>query len=467
MAGSCTVGRAGRQRFRESHGSRLVITRVKVELDGVALYGEEVKIVAGMKKPFIIRLEPAVASRPDRNDSSKVGAQFCASGNEEASETNPWPGGLRMEGQTIPVEGRFAAISRDCRRVALVTPTMELWVFDAPDAAQDHQNRGASERLHLGRRLQHRRQVRGQQRRQRWLRQDLGHRERQRSSPHPGRGPCIVYSPDGTRLACAAGVDKAVYVWDAASGEKLATFGPLSSRAWCVAFSPDGKRVASGTGHGQMKEGPGVGELKVWDLGNRIGTNLEGHQMSINSVAFSPDGERLAGASEDSTVKIWNLATKKCLVSFDKHHAIVNAVRFSPDSRLVASVGDDDSARIWDASTGQELASLMGLPGIPTSSSSAPRCHWIYAGGGHTLRACETPSGVDPELTLRATKPRETVINSIGMKLNLIPAGEFVMGSPDDDKEADTDEKPQHRVRITRPFYLGVYRSDPGPVPRR
>ena len=44
-----------------------------------------------------------------------------------------------------------------------------------------------------------------------------------------------------------------------------------------------------------------------------------------------------------------------------------------------------------------------------------------------------------------------------GIKLNLIPAGEFLMGSPDEDKEAGADEKPQHRVRITRPFYLGVY----------
>ena len=46
-----------------------------------------------------------------------------------------------------------------------------------------------------------------------------------------------------------------------------------------------------------------------------------------------------------------------------------------------------------------------------------------------------------------------------GVKLEmvLIPAGEFLMGSPDSDKDADADEKPQHRVRITRPFYLGKY----------
>jgi formylglycine-generating enzyme required for sulfatase activity len=49
------------------------------------------------------------------------------------------------------------------------------------------------------------------------------------------------------------------------------------------------------------------------------------------------------------------------------------------------------------------------------------------------------------------------ITNSIGMKLVLIPAGEFLMGSPDRDGESRTNEKPQHRVRITRPFYLGVY----------
>lgn len=47
--------------------------------------------------------------------------------------------------------------------------------------------------------------------------------------------------------------------------------------------------------------------------------------------------------------------------------------------------------------------------------------------------------------------------NSIGMKLVRIQPGEFLMGSPDADPEARADEKPRHKVRITRPFYLSVY----------
>ena len=49
-----------------------------------------------------------------------------------------------------------------------------------------------------------------------------------------------------------------------------------------------------------------------------------------------------------------------------------------------------------------------------------------------------------------------TWTNTIGMRLVLIQPGEFMMGSPDSDADAQENEKPQHRVRITKPFYLGA-----------
>ena len=53
--------------------------------------------------------------------------------------------------------------------------------------------------------------------------------------------------------------------------------------------------------------------------------------------------------------------------------------------------------------------------------------------------------------------PKEITSPSTGMVLVRIEPGEFWMGSPDSDKDAAADEKPRHRVRITRPFYLGKY----------
>ncbi len=46
------------------------------------------------------------------------------------------------------------------------------------------------------------------------------------------------------------------------------------------------------------------------------------------------------------------------------------------------------------------------------------------------------------------------ITNSIGMTLNLIPAGEFKMGSLDKDSAARDDERPQHRVSISTSFYF-------------
>lgn len=50
----------------------------------------------------------------------------------------------------------------------------------------------------------------------------------------------------------------------------------------------------------------------------------------------------------------------------------------------------------------------------------------------------------------------EAAGNSIGMKLVLIPPGEFLMGAPDADEHAWANQKPQHRVKITEPFYLSA-----------
>jgi formylglycine-generating enzyme required for sulfatase activity len=51
----------------------------------------------------------------------------------------------------------------------------------------------------------------------------------------------------------------------------------------------------------------------------------------------------------------------------------------------------------------------------------------------------------------------EVIVNSIGMKLRLIPAGSFQMGSPYSEKNRENDEGPVHQVTISKPFYLGVY----------
>jgi formylglycine-generating enzyme required for sulfatase activity len=49
-------------------------------------------------------------------------------------------------------------------------------------------------------------------------------------------------------------------------------------------------------------------------------------------------------------------------------------------------------------------------------------------------------------------QPVKSISNTIGMKFNKIPAGTFIMGSPEGE-EGRRDRETQHSVTIIKPFY--------------
>jgi formylglycine-generating enzyme required for sulfatase activity len=59
-------------------------------------------------------------------------------------------------------------------------------------------------------------------------------------------------------------------------------------------------------------------------------------------------------------------------------------------------------------------------------------------------------------------KPGREIVNSIKMKLVAIPAGSFTMGSPKDEEDRGEDEGPEHEVKISKPFFMGVHEVTQG-----
>jgi len=154
----------------------------------------------------------------------------------------------------------------------------------------------------------------------------------------------IVFSPDGKRLAIAAG--DGAYVYDATTGKLLLKYSGHGEgvRNSGVAFSPDGKWIAS-SGNDAT--------IKIWDSesGADIFT-LTGHTGPTFGVAFSSDGHELITSSVDRTVKVWILPKPgqeiPIPLTLYSNTGAVYRVASSPDNSRIVSVGRDHVVRVYE-----------------------------------------------------------------------------------------------------------------------
>ena len=112
--------------------------------------------------------------------------------------------------------------------------------------------------------------------------------------------------------------------------------------------------------------------FSLWEISpHRIATlehspySSAGLIPTVESVAYSPDGTMLASGSGDGTVKLWDVAKKENIATFEGHTDRVSSVTFSPDGTTLVS-GAGDGIKLWDVSTRRDIATLEG--GVSSSS---------------------------------------------------------------------------------------------------
>jgi centriolar protein POC1 len=68
----------------------------------------------------------------------------------------------------------------------------------------------------------------------------------------------------------------------------------------------------------------------------------------VRSVEFLSDGKTLLTASDDKSVKMWDIDTLKFKGSFLGHNNWINCARANAEMTMVCSGGEDKKLLIWD-----------------------------------------------------------------------------------------------------------------------
>jgi small GTP-binding protein len=140
-----------------------------------------------------------------------------------------------------------------------------------------------------------------------------------------------------------------------------------------VAITPDGRLAVSGSGDSTVR---------VWEVATgRCIATLKGHTGGVVGAAITPDGRLAVSGSHDKTVRVWEVATGRCVATLEGHVA-VNGVAMAADGGLVISASLDGAMQVWEVATGRCVATLEGHRGAVWGVAITPDGRLAVSGSG-------------------------------------------------------------------------------------
>jgi len=149
-----------------------------------------------------------------------------------------------------------------------------------------------------------------------------------------------------------------VLVWDVKTGQMMAMWHETghSAEVTCIERSPK---------QGTFAIGYADGSIRIWDVASKsVIATFNGHKRAVTALAFDDTGARLASGSQDTDLILWDVIGEAGLFRLRGHRDQITSIRFlskypsstpststNATSWLLISSGKDTFVKLWDLST--------------------------------------------------------------------------------------------------------------------
>lgn len=156
----------------------------------------------------------------------------------------------------------------------------------------------------------------------------------------------LAYSPNGVYLAAACGENLmfTIKLFNTETGQLVYTFNGHHDMVYDLAWSHDSTRIISASSDSSVK----IWNIKT--LSHVCETNLQ-HSSYVYAAQFHPTAtspQLVITGAYDGNIRVWNLETKKCVVTLQNHKTNINSICFASNGSEFFSADADGVIKRWE-----------------------------------------------------------------------------------------------------------------------
>jgi WD40 repeat protein len=164
---------------------------------------------------------------------------------------------------------------------------------------------------------------------------------------HKGRISSLAISSD-TRLVASAGSDYVINIWDTNSWKILRSLRGHKETIWSLHFLKDNRQLLSSAGFYYKEPRPEDATIRIWDIFNGSHRIINGHTVLVSSARTLLEDKVIVSSDGAGNIAVWEFSTGKKIACIKGHSEMINALVSTKDSHRLFSASDDKSIKIWD-----------------------------------------------------------------------------------------------------------------------